>query len=131
MTDINKVNAVKSSRPMRIFDIVIIALISLSAVVLSLTAFGTGGAGNRAAVTFDGRTEYYELSSDRTIKLETLTVVIEDGFVYVRDSECGDKICERSGKINKVNQSIVCLPAGVIVMVVGESDFQVDTGQEK
>lgn len=41
MTDINKVNAVKSSRPMRIFDIVVIALISLSAVVLSLTGFGT------------------------------------------------------------------------------------------
>lgn len=131
MTDINKVNAVKSSRPMRALDIVIIALISAAAVVLSLTGFATGSAGDMAKVTFDGKTEYYELSSDRTIKLDTLTVVIEDGCVYVCDSECSDKICERSGKISRVNQSIVCLPAGVIVTVVGESDFQVDTGQEK
>lgn len=49
-----------------------------------------------------------------------LTIVVENGSVYVEASECPDKICVRKGRINDIGDTIVCMPARTVVQVVGE-----------
>lgn len=40
----------------------------------------------------------------------------KDG-IYVKETSCPDKICQKTGKINKSNQSIVCLPNKTIIYI--------------
>lgn len=46
-----------------------------------------------------------------------LTVVTENGAVYVEKSGCPDKICVHKGRIDRVGDTIVCLPARTVVEV--------------
>lgn len=47
------------------------------------------------------------------------TVKIVDGGVLMKDSDCPDKICLKSGFINKVGQSIICLPHKLVIEIKG------------
>lgn len=49
-----------------------------------------------------------------------LSVVVENGSVYVEHSDCPDKICVNKGKISDAGDTIVCLPARTVVEVVRE-----------
>lgn len=131
MTDIKSVNAVKNSPPVKAADAVLIALLAVAAIIFSVFGLFTGQKGDNVRIDANGKTYVYSLSENREIVLDSLTVVIENGKVYVKDANCSDKICEHTGKIDKVNQSIVCLPGNVVIVIEGEGDFQVDTGQEK
>lgn len=131
MTDVKRINALKVSKPVKPIDVIVIAVLSIVALVLSLTGAFRGENGNRVIVTAGGVKSEYDLNSDREIKLETLTVIIKDGGVYVTDSTCPDKICEYTGKIRRVNEAIVCLPADVIITIDGKGEFDTDTGQQK
>ncbi|MBO4355834.1 MAG: NusG domain II-containing protein [Clostridia bacterium] len=44
-------------------------------------------------------------------------LVIEDGYAYIRDADCRDEICVRTGRINKVNEIIVCLPHKLVISI--------------
>ena len=48
---------------------------------------------------------------------------VENGTAYITDADCPDKVCEKTGKISRVNESIVCLPNKVVVTITGD-----DTG---
>ena len=70
----------------------------------------------------------YPLSKNGTFPLNggTNTLVIENGYAWMTESQCPDKICEHMGKIHLNGQMIVCLPNGVIVTVEGGDDGGVD-----
>ena len=56
-------------------------------------------------------------------------ICIEADGVYVKNSDCTDKICVNTGKITKPGQAIVCLPAHVSVELRGgKSDVDVVVG---
>ncbi len=83
--------------------------------------------GGYIRVTHDGVCDIYPASENREIELASngilLTVVIDDGEVYVKDADCPDKICVNTGRIK--NGSVVCLPAHVMIEFVrnnGEND---------
>ena len=73
-------------------------------------------------VTVKGET-YGEYSLGRNEKVEiktelgTNTLIIENGEAYFTDSDCPDKTCQKSGKINTEGETIVCLPHKVIAEV--------------
>ena len=50
-----------------------------------------------------------------------LTVRINDGGVYVSDSDCPGQDCVHAGVIRQAGQSIVCLPAQVVISIVSTS----------
>ncbi len=70
-----------------------------------------------------------KLHEDCRLQLEnngiSLTVVIEDGCVYVDECTCPDKLCEKTGKIK--NGCIVCLPAQVMI-TLGETEADIVAG---
>lgn len=45
------------------------------------------------------------------------TLHIENGFVYVTDATCPDKICEHSGKISLPGEIIACLPNLLLIQI--------------
>ncbi len=49
-----------------------------------------------------------------------LTVCVQDGTVYVSESNCRDGICRTTAPISRGGQTIVCAPAGVVVRINGE-----------
>lgn len=131
MTDKRATNAIKESKPLRLFDVIVMAVVTVAALALALTGLVGGKRGARVVVTENGKTQEYSLAENREIKLTELTVVIDGGEAYVKDASCADKVCEHTGKISRVNQSIVCLPGGVVVKIVGSGEFQADTGQAR
>jgi len=55
--------------------------------------------------------------------------VYKDGSIEFVESDCPDKICVKSGKLNSVGESAACLPNGIVVKIVskkGNNDNDVD-----
>ena len=73
--------------------------------------------------THDG-SETYSLLSNRSISVESngisLEIVVENGSVSVIHSDCPDKICVETGAVSRPGQSIVCIPAEIVIEVTGE-----------
>lgn len=55
-----------------------------------------------------------------------IDIVVDENGAYVKDVICPDKVCQKTGVVNKVGQNIVCLPNKVIVYVEGEAESDVD-----
>lgn len=72
--------------------------------------------GNSFTVYSSGRISgSYSLNTDRTVEVNGVTICVENGKVFVSDSSCKDKVCVKSGKINK--GSIACLPQKVVIVI--------------
>lgn len=119
----------------RLFDLLLIGgILILTALLLFVFVLERRGAAEQeggacAVVLVDGEeTARYPLAENGSFPLNggTNTLVIEDGFAWITDSDCPDKICEHMGKIHMNGQLIVCLPNGVIVTVEGGEDSGVD-----
>lgn len=50
----------------------------------------------------------------------SLRVVVEDGKVWVEDSNCPDLVCQKHAPISQAGEQIVCLPHRLVITVVGE-----------
>ena len=110
-------------------DIIVIAAILLASVGLLLAMTLTKEEGNSVVVEIDGATvATYSLDKDGEYSLNggTNVLVIEDGKAYLNYSNCPDHTCERTGKIQYVGQSIICLPNKIAITIKGEAEGGVD-----
>ena len=55
-----------------------------------------------------------------------IDIVVDESGAYVKDVICPDKLCQKTGLVSKVGQSIVCLPNKVVAYVEGKSESEVD-----
>lgn len=109
--------------------VLILAAVLLLVFVLNRRGEADPSGGACAVVRIDGEeAARYPMSKNGSFPLNggTNTLVIENGYAWMTDSECPDKICEHMGKIHMNGQLIVCLPNGVIVTVEGGEDSGVD-----
>ena len=115
-------------------DIILIAALLLVGIITFIIwQFVYSDKGNY--ITVEQRGEMigtYTLGKDTIIPLEyrddTVNVLmIEDGFAYMKEAECPDHLCIKQGKVNKIGQTIVCLPNKVVVTVVGNDDAEYDS----
>ena len=51
----------------------------------------------------------------------TLRVEIREGSVRVTETNCPGQDCLRTGAIHRPGQRIICLPAGIVMELTGES----------
>lgn len=49
------------------------------------------------------------------------SIIIRNGSVLASDADCPDKLCVKTGKINRVGETIVCLPHRVVVEIKSNS----------
>lgn len=106
-------------------DIFAYILVILAALFLLFS--GSGQAKPQKVVISVGDTvSEYSLSENKTVEIENsgikLTVIIENGSVYVKSSDCHDGICVDTGKISKTGQVIVCAPAMMAIRIKGETE---------
>ena len=67
------------------------------------------------------------LSENTEIKLAGNIIEIKDGYVFMKEADCKDKLCVKHQPINKAG-SIICLPNRVVVEIKGLADVDVIVG---
>ena len=124
-------------RPNRYDALVVLVVLSLAALLavkpflaarapqsdtLTVVVSADGRELDRAALAgFGART--YESNGHR------LTAVSADGSLAVAESDCPGQDCVHSGAISRAGQSIVCLPARIVIELVGAApDYDLVTG---
>lgn len=109
-------------------------IIFLAALVLALClwALWPKERGNTVLVTIDGAEVLtLDLDEEGAYPLVgfggfSLTVIVENGQVWVEDSTCPDLICQNHAPISGSGQQIVCLPARIVVTVDTSKEAEVD-----
>ena len=114
-------------------DLILIAGI-LSVIAVAALLLLLRGEGTTVRVELNGEVMgNYSLAIDREVEIlsgengeEKNLLVIRDGKAYVSSATCPDSICAGHRPISRVGESIVCLPHGVVITVVGEDTAQPD-----
>ncbi len=99
----------------------VLALLSLG-IILLLVIRPSEDAGNFAVVEVDGRkVARYSLSEDGVFEINggRNTIEVKGGKVRMLESDCPNQLCVHQMWIDRVNQSIICLPNRVIVTIAG------------
>ena len=111
------------------YDLILIGvLFAVSLAVLLITTL-TRRDGGYVEIEKSGKViASYSLSINAEYELNggTNILVIENGEAYLKDANCPDKTCVKTGKIRYVGQSIICLPNEISITVRGNSDGGVD-----
>ena len=110
----------------------ILILTLLASSVLSMLILRSGPTGGTAYI-YKGNTLYgtFDLSEDRIINITNDNgihneIEIADGSVFMRDASCPNKLCVRSGRISRNNESICCAPAGILIVVRSDTNGDYD-----
>ena len=80
--------------------------------------------GLNAAVFHNGdRIALLPLSKDSVYPFDEygVTVEVKSGKVRISESDCHDKICEKTGFISSPMQTIVCLPNRISIRLIGDN----------
>lgn len=118
-------------------DIVIVALIIISAIIIFVSMLPKTYENNTLEIYLDGELiNSISLEEDnyQTIEIdETASVTIEiDGLqVRIIESTCYDHVCENTGYISKAGEVIVCMPNKLLLKIVGdeiENEYDVVVG---
>ena len=110
-------------------DIIVIASFLLISIVATVVINLTRVDGAKVSVTVDGETvAEYPLYIDGVYTLNggTNILTIENGTARMSYSDCPDHVCEITGKVRFVGETIVCLPNKLTVTVTGNSDDAID-----
>ena len=110
-----------------LWDILVVLAVVALAAASALTVWPRGsGDALTAVVTADGeeldRFAPADLAAGpRTYTHNgyTLTVAAEDGGLRVSEADCPTQDCVHTGAISRSGQSIVCLPARIIIQLTG------------
>lgn len=107
--------------------LVALAVALLAVFCLSVTWLGSTDAGLQAVITADG--EEVERISLESLSGPTEKIVEANGYhlhltldadgAVMAESDCPTQDCVRTGTIRRSGQSIVCLPARVIITLEG------------
>ena len=123
-----KTETTKTTPSLRYDIILISALLLIASIILGVTLLSrTDGA--YVEIEQPGvPTVSYPLSVNREYSLNggTNILVIENGEAYLKDADCPDKTCVKTGRIRYVGQSIICLPNRISITVKGAVDDGVD-----
>ena len=109
---------------------VLFTAILIAAALLLWVVFQTSSAGGQAVIKLDGKQiAVLPLQSDSIYIVQgeyTNVIEIKDGLVFVRETDCPNKICQKQGSIQKNGQSIVCVPNKMTVVIIGGEEATVD-----
>lgn len=72
-----------------------------------------------------------ELKEDQLMHIDFennkyIDIAANQSGAWVEDVICPDKLCQKTGVINKIGQSIVCLPNKVVIYYEGEKNPEID-----
>lgn len=127
--NVKKADAVRAQKfPFRIGDIAVLAVaVALTVALLCTLPSKTG---NGVEIAYEGVREVLPLDKNAERRLaDHLTLVIENGKAWVKDADCRNRICVKTGKISRVGESIVCAENKIVITVTGRSPLAGTVGQ--
>ncbi len=106
-------------------DVFLMAGILLLALALFLLPFlKEQGTQAEIFIAATGQRQVISLEEDGLYPISSgemrLVLQVSQGEAFMVESPCPDRVCVNSPAISRPGQSIVCLPAGVVVRVLGE-----------
>ncbi|WP_458407567.1 NusG domain II-containing protein [Anaerotignum sp.] len=111
-------------------DIILIVIALIAAVGIWLFYSAGAEKGLTAVVTVDGEVRAELPLDDGNATIETEwgynIVHTENGQAFVTEADCRDQICVDHKKIEKVGETIVCLPHKMVVEIVGDGEAVAD-----
>ena len=113
-------------KKLKVSDFVLIVLLIVSGIFSSFYIYGNDNEDKMVIVELSGKVYgVYDLNTDRSIDLKgfqsEVKINIENGYVFVSESGCPQKICKRMGKKDRINELIVCIPNHLIIRIEGET----------
>ncbi|MBN2208948.1 MAG: NusG domain II-containing protein [Candidatus Coatesbacteria bacterium] len=122
----------KKATLIRVGDIVVFIVLGALALFMIWAGAETPKAVANVEIAVSGHVVYSATPGDN-FRFEALgplgktVIVCQDGYVWVEDSCCSNKLCVKTGKIRTPGQAIVCVPNEVVVRIVGGSDVDAVT----
>ena len=112
-------------------DIILITSVVILCIVAIFFFNATKKEGGRAVVIIDGKeTASYPLNINTEVKLENNggynILVIEDGYAFIKEASCPDKICVNNTKKKFNGETLVCLPNKITVKIASDAEAQTD-----
>ena len=104
-------------------DLLIIGIFLLIALVVFLPTLFSKEKTLTAVITSDGETVTEIMLTDNTeeeIKINDTVIKINGKSVFFTESNCPDKVCIRTGKLDSRGDSSACVPNRVSVYIKGE-----------
>lgn len=110
-------------------DILLIIFLIILTILISIYIYREPASDDlQVEVCVDGEViKTYPLSKDSDYYMEDKlsignTLVIDGGFVYIKDANCNDELCVKQGRIKRANESIICLPHKLVVRITSGDD---------
>ena len=110
-------------------DILLIIFLIISTIMISIFIYREPASHDlQVEVCVEGEViKTYPLSKDSDYYMEDKlsignTLVIDGGFVYIKDANCNDELCVKQGRIKRANESIICLPHKLVVKITSGDD---------
>ncbi|MCI8387459.1 MAG: NusG domain II-containing protein [Clostridiales bacterium] len=111
----------KLLKPLDFAAAAIVAAMAVAAALPGLTH--TDPATLAAAVTTDSGVITLPLDLDNSYEINshghTLVIHIDGGTLSVTEADCPDRLCMKAGKISRAGQTIICVPARVLIEIKG------------
>lgn len=107
-------------------DIILILILLIAGVTGCMTLLLLNRDGAYVAVSIDGENQgMYSLAKDRELVIETEDggeniLMIKDGVVDMTSANCPNQDCVSHKPISIHNESIVCLPHRLVIMIYDE-----------
>lgn len=110
-----------------VLDVVVMLILAVAAAVFLIRGV-TAPAAEVFVITTPDSSETHPLSHPASFTVTSngynLTIMLEDGKVRVENSDCPDHTCQNSGSISKRGESIVCVPAEVVISIPSDSSAE-------
>jgi hypothetical protein len=129
-----KVKTWKTIKNLKVGDFVVFATIFFAAFLSFFIMKNTVRQGKPVAVITQhgveiGRISLEDVTGRKEIKIEgeyNELIVAEKGRICFMEADCPDRVCVNTGWISRPGQVATCLPAGVVVKIIGTDDGEVD-----
>ena len=122
----------RTSKPFGALDGIIIAIL-LVAIVLCCIFTYPKSQGSTAIIYHNGKEiGKYSLTADTNITLVdgNMLLTIENGYCFVRESNCKNQICVHTGKISKNGERIVCTPNKITIIIKSDEKVIITGGAQ-
>lgn len=138
MFDSDIIHNSENRRRRYVNDILLLAACLLAGCIAAAVIRASASAGGYVEVRVEhpgseAETTVYPLSADRDVTIrqgDDINVVhIAGGQASMSEANCPDLICVRTRAVSHVGESVICLPHGVIVTVIGDDTKVDDTGE--
>jgi hypothetical protein len=114
----------------KILDVAIIIIVLTITAGISFTVYGSRLSQVYAHIKSPGEELFYPLDTPRLIQVKgplgITEMEIDGGYIRVLSSPCAEKVCVKSGKIQKGGEWIACLPNQVLITIEGRQEENID-----